>query len=240
MKRIVLVFVCLLSICSAHAQRAGKLSFIPRVGLNLSNLSDMDRYTLIDEGKMPPKSRVNIVAGAEVEYYVHNAVSISLGGYYSRQGCIYDDHSEKVPVKDTPGQFKYESFNNHSVDMEYVNIPLLAKYHINDIVSLKAGLQCGIFLSGHEIYDYTVSGANNTQAQGSSTEHFNDNIEWYCSKTVWSVPVGIEIEYFRTNISLSYAIPLTSFAKKVPGIGGAFYMSKGSNKVLSLTVGYRI
>lgn len=240
MKRIVFLLVCILCISGAKAQHVGKLSFIPRVGLNLSNLGDMDIYTGFEGGKMVPKYRADVVAGAEAEYSVHDAVSVSLGAYYSRQGCHYRNHMDKTIMNDDPNQLHYEGLDNQNVKLQYLNIPLLAKLHISDMVSLKTGLQCGVFLAGHWTWDLNVTETINNEVQKSQTTHCDDDLEWGCSKTVWSIPVGFEIEYQRANISVSYAIPLNSFAKEVTGIGGHYHLSKGRNKVLSFTVGYRL
>jgi len=245
MRKIVLMVLCLACVSGVWAQkRVGQFSFIPRVGLNLSNLGDMDIHNSnSNQVVVDAKIRTGIVAGAEVEYTAHKAVGVSIGAFYSRQGCHFNDYSMGEKVVDTQLSI-LQGVENHNVILQYINIPLQAKLHINDFLSLKTGLQCGVFLSGHRTFDWNYTEVKNEEVQKSVTTSQDENYKDYCSKTVWSIPVGFEVEYDHVNISVSYAIPLNGFAKEtVLSSGGNNYsyrMSKGRNKVLSLTVGYRL
>ena len=245
MKKIVLLVLCLAFVSGMWAQkRVGQFSFIPRVGMNFSNLGDMDiHFANPEQDIMKSKVRTDVIAGAEVEYAVHKAVGVSLGAFYSRQGCHFKGYSMAEKIVDTQLTI-LQGIENHNVILQYINIPVQAKYRINEFLSLKTGLQCGVFLSGHRTFDWNYTEVKNGEVQKSQTASQDEDYKDLCSKTVWSIPVGFEVEYEHVNISVSYAIPLNGFAKEtVLSIGGnnnSYRMSKGCNKVLSLTVGYRL
>ena len=241
MKKLFILAFALIISTSIKAQDSEKdWSIIPRVGLNLSNLGDMDVW-YGDNEKATPRTMPDFFAGAEFDYRIHPAVSVSIGAFYSRQGCHYKNYSVSEKTSQT-GVVHVEGMENQNIHLQYLNIPVMGKLHISESVALKAGIQCGVYLSGNWVSDYSEMDIRNGETQNIQSTHDDSNLNWMCAKTVWSIPVGVEFEYSHVIVSASYAIPLTGFCKSVDMLSttGKDKISNGCNKVLSFSVGYRL
>lgn len=252
MKRVVILcFVLLMTLGMSAQSQQKKWSVIPKIGVNFSNLSDMSVWADCDEAPTPslhearPRTMTDLLVGAEFDYNVHPALEIGVGAYYSRQGCHYKNFSNEYPTNpDDPTVINIEGWENNNVHLQYLNIPVIAKLHVNDNVALKAGVQCGVYLSGNWVYDITTITKNNITDKyvGDPVfKHHNDDLDYWIAPTCWSVPLGVEFEYERVVLDVNYALPLSGFCKKKvdENFPNGFTLSKGRNRVLSMTVGYR-
>lgn len=243
-KRIItcLLIMIGLSICLniSAQEREKNWSIVPRVGLNMSNLSDMD-FLYGDNKVAKTKTLTDFTIGADYEQWVHPNVSLAIGAHYSRQGCHYKSFAEKYTTNQS-NVMHCEGTDNNNIHLQYINIPLTASYHLNDFLAVKAGVQCGVFLSGNWVTEHTEWTETNGITEDFKTTDTNDKLDWMCAKTVWSIPLGVEFSYDHILINVSYAFPVTGFGKKVeiPGASEKEKISKGFNKVWTLSVGYRI
>lgn len=242
MKKIVLLTICVLCLGTTWAQkRVGHFSFIPRVGLNLSNLSDMDIYTTIDpngEDKIKSKTRPDFMLGGDVEYQVMAPLGVSIGAYYSRQGCRWADFSQSTIDND---KTKWTtSMQDQTVTLQYINVPISAKLYINDFFAVHAGLQAG-FNVGSKMH-YVVSDLIEPEEgeKDFKSETFDEKFK-KMNPVVLSIPLGISLEYEKVIIDARYNIPLSRFSnqKGPDGCFGEDYVYKGRNKVWTISVGYR-
>lgn len=240
MKKIFVIILMFAAVLNANAQENKKRwSVIPRLGLNLSNLDDMDLFYDFDK-KQKPSRTADVMAGAEFEYRLHPALSVGVGALYSRQGCHYKSYSVTYST-DQPNTQHVEGVDNNNIRLQYINIPVTGSWHISESFALKLGVQCGVFLAGNWTNDITTMDVTKDEVQNATTMHADDDLEWMCAKTVWSMPLGVQFEYCNVLVDISYAIPLTGFAKEIviPGATKPEKMSKGRNQVLSFSVGYR-
>ena len=121
MKKIVLVATALLLGVSTNAQNAvGSWSLQPKAGINVATMTNDD----------DAKIRVGLVAGAELEYQASPLLSISAGALYSQQGA-------KAKVEGIDGTIK----------MDYVNVPILANFHVAQGLAVKVGIQPGFLIN---------------------------------------------------------------------------------------------
>lgn len=157
----------------------------PQVGVNMSTLTDLS-----DDAKM----KVGLVAGANLECPVADAFSVSAGLLYSMQGYKYDGHG-----------------SSYNVNMDYLNIPVLAQYQVIPGLKIKAGIQPGFLMSA--------------KADGND---FKDD----CKSFDLSVPLGASYEISDFVIDARYNLGCTKTNKD----GDKSY----KNSVIMLTVGYRI
>lgn len=98
----------------------------PQVGATMATVTDLDN------GKM----KFGLVAGANLEYPITEAFSVSGGLLYTMQG---------YKIKDVDKGF----------NMDYLNIPILAQYQLMDGLKIKAGVQPGILMSAkHDGNDF--------------------------------------------------------------------------------------
>ena len=118
MKTWILTIVALLTSVVAVAQRReGTCTVQPKVGLNVSTLSDAQ------------KTIGDACFGMEAEYMITNIFSLSAGVMVSNQGGKYDKDGLK-----------------YTADIDYANIPIMANVYVLPGLALKAGVQPGFRL----------------------------------------------------------------------------------------------
>ena len=118
MKKLIFTFSIMLMAVAAMAQhREGTCTVQPKVGLNVSTLTDAD------------KSIADACFGMEAEYMFTNIFSLSAGVMVSNQGGKYD-----------------ESGLSYIADLDYANIPIMANVYVLPGLALKAGVQPGFRL----------------------------------------------------------------------------------------------
>ena len=157
----------------------------PKVGLNLANLSgDVSGNNI----------KLGLAAGAELMYRVSPLVGVSGGLIYSMQGCSSD------------GDVK--------LNIDELNIPILANFYVADGLALKAGLQPGFIMS----------------AKSKSDKVEVDVKDLYQSLEL-SVPLGISYEVSDFVIDARYNLGIAKLNK---GNGSV------RNSVIQFTLGYKI
>ena len=118
MKTWILTIVALLtSVVTVAQRREGTCTVQPKVGLNVSTLSDAQ------------KTIGDACFGMEAEYMFTNIFSLSAGVMVSNQGGKYD-----------------EAGLSYTADLDYANIPIMANVYVLPGLALKAGVQPGFRL----------------------------------------------------------------------------------------------
>lgn len=113
MKKLILIAMSLLMATGLIAQeREGTLTLQPRVGLNLSKMTDYN------------KTKAGYNFGMELEYQMTELMSLSGAIMYSDQGGI-DDSSGLKEI----------------LDIDYVNVPIMLNCYVVPGLALKAGVQ---------------------------------------------------------------------------------------------------
>jgi len=116
MKRIVLFTAILMATIVVKAQgEEGDFIIQPKVGINLSSLSDAD------------KAIVEVNFGFEGEYMLTDNLSFAAGVIVSNQGAKYDSN-------DT---------GTYTADLDYANVPVVLNYYVLPGLAIKAGVQPG-------------------------------------------------------------------------------------------------
>lgn len=102
MKRTFLLAFAMVVSTLAMAQReVGRFSVVPRVGVSLANLSGDAIYQQDYAGQaMENKARykAGFVGGVDVDYQVLPQLSVSLGAFYSQQGCRYGNNKTTLEI----------------------------------------------------------------------------------------------------------------------------------------------
>ena len=115
MKTWILTIVALLtSVVTVAQRREGTCTVQPKVGLNVSTLSDAQ------------KTIGDACFGMEAEYMITNIFSLSAGVMVSNQGGKYDKDGLR-----------------YTADIDYANIPIMANVYVLPGLALKAGVQPG-------------------------------------------------------------------------------------------------
>ena len=201
MKKIIAMAVLVLSSVGAFAQySAGDFTLQPKVGLNVSNLTDYS-----EDGDTDWKAGLAI--GVEGEYHINNWLGISAGLLYSQQGT---KGSDGVGIDDVKFNF------------DYLNVPILANFYVAKGLSLKAGIQPGFNVSKKAKYqgvsvdfDKVLDKLDDGKFQGKF-------------QTVdFSVPIGIAYEYAGFCIDARYILGGTNVIKDVDGKNQVFQLTLG-------------
>ena len=158
----------------------------PMVGGTLATFRGED---VDDDAKM----KFGLIAGAEFGYMIGGQFGVTAGLLYSMQGAASKHNSD------------------HNVNLDYLNIPILANFYVIPGLAVKAGIQPGFLVraksDGYDIKDYYKS--------------FD-----------FAIPLGLSYEFSDFVIDARYNFSLT----KLPDHGDG----KAYNSVIQLTVGYKI
>nr|WP_315347608.1 outer membrane beta-barrel protein [Hoylesella enoeca] len=114
MRRFMFLLLLLCTGLGVSAQHPmGSLTWQPKVGLNVANVSGSSR-----------SSRIGLAVGAEAEWQVKAKLSLAAALLYSQQGC-------KVKAGSYQATHKFD----------YINIPLVVNFYVARDLALKVGLQ---------------------------------------------------------------------------------------------------
>ena len=205
MKKILMIAALMVATVSAKAQfEPGTFSLQPKVGFELTSISG-------DGSKFKP----GFTAGLEGQYQINNWFGLSAGVHYAMGGC---------KIKDVDSKF----------NMNYVNIPVMAKFYVTKGLSLNAGLQLG-FMTSAKLADVQLLG-------GKSDVDIKD----LCNKTDFSIPLSIAYE-FENGLSFEarYNAGVTNVFKDdvvnaaLDVVGGTKRWDDNKNEMFIITVGYK-
>ena len=119
MKKLLFIFMAVALVGTAKAQ--SEFSIGPKVGFNITNISHADGS----------KNKPSIFFGGFAQYKFNDKWAIQPELLYSRQGYRVKEDGDKAKLR-----------------MNYLNLPILAKYYIADGFSVEAGPQLGFLLNG--------------------------------------------------------------------------------------------
>jgi len=170
----------------------------PKVGLNIATLSDAD------------KTIGDLNFGIEAELMVTDYFSLSAGAIVSNQGGKYND----------------ATYVSYTVDLDYVNVPVMANFYILPGLSLKAGVQPSYRMKAKVKTDGATYDMDQFYALLSRTGIEED---FKVKKFDLSIPVGISYEYQNVVLEARYNWGVTKIMDN-----DSFY-----NRVFQLTLGYK-
>lgn len=204
MKKFTTLCLSLLFAATSFAQtEPGTFTLLPKVGLNLSSLTK-------SEFEMDMKA--GFCGGLELNYQLNKSFSLTLGALYSQQGCKRSENDFKA-----------------TVNLEYINVPVLFNFHITNGLVAKVGVQPGLLLS-----DKT-----HIERKGESGEiYFRDYVRIYpeyknTKMRDYDIAIPFGLSYEFSNIVLD--------ARYCPGIVSLFdhWDLTNKNSVFQFTLGYK-
>ena len=199
MKKAMLMMAVLTASFTAMAQHEeGDFLVQPKVGLNIATLSDAD------------KTIGDLNFGIEAELMVTDYFSLSAGAIVSNQGGKYND----------------DTYVSYTVDLDYVNVPVMANFYILPGLSLKAGVQPSYRMKAKVKTDGATYDMDQFYALLSRTGIEED---FKVKKFDLSIPVGISYEYQNVVLEARYNWGVTKIMDN-----DSFY-----NRVFQLTLGYK-
>jgi len=186
---------------------AQKIKYGSKLGVNIANIIGDETDDL--------NARTSLHAGVIAEIMISDEFSFQPELLYSAQGTK-SDYSETLDGV---------TFHFTSVKLEYINVPLLAKYYIVEGLSLEAGPQVGFLITANREFEKTVNEETET-----GEEDIIDEIK------------GID---FGLNFGLGYQLASGIFLDARYNLGlsnindfeGADEL-KNQNRVLQISLGY--
>lgn len=236
MKKTVITLTLLLGTLAAGAQQeVDTWSIIPRVGVNLSNLTNNDITSLssgLRDNTQESKYKAGMKVGVDVEYQVTPTVAVSAGVYYSMQGCRFTDYNDYLGTEtDEHGQTlkNYLGTSDMKEDRQYITVPIMAHVYLAKNFAVSAGVQPGFLLksemSWNDQYYNVATDGTRTYEKSEETTVDTDEVS---KKFDLSIPVGLSYEYENVMLSARYNIGLTKAMEP-----------DCKNKTFEFTVGYR-
>ena len=242
MRKLYILAIAALSALGAFAQpKAGTISVIPKLGLNLSNLTEQGGPIIPLDPNAPSwesdsKYKEGLVVGVDIQYQLTNMFALSLGTLYSMEGCRFSDISDTYKPNTT--RYVYILEDKHT-ELNYIKIPLVAHFYVTNNLSLNAGVQLGFPVYSH--HKATTTYFQEHEDGTIEYEKLYDKIELnhYKSdydyenlkRTTITIPVGVSYEYSNIVIDARYNIPATRAGKT--GFSGA------KSRTYQFTVGYK-
>ena len=207
MKKLLIMAAMVLSSVGAFAQySAGDITIQPKIGLNCTTLTDLSNNDY----------KAGLVVGVEGEYHINNWLGISLGALYSQQGVKFNGQNGAKDSK---------------INVDYINVPILANFYVAKGLALKAGIQPGFKVSNKFKYDgASLDWDKYLDIAGTNIGKFRS--------VDLAIPLGISYEYAGFCIDARYNVAATNAFKDVT-IAGQTYSSNAKNEVFQLTFGYK-
>ena len=210
----------MVAVLSASAQYApGKWSLQTKFGFGASQLTNMEKIPMANV-TLDTKFKGAKMIGLEVEYQASKLLGISAGLTHTWQGTTWDDFTDTDNIK----------YKEPSIDLEYINVPVIANFYVVRGLALKAGFQIG-YLVDADIYLRTESSLDGRDL----TITTKLDMEKDCNKVDLSIPVGISYETTKHWVwGATYNIGLSKVNKE--SVSGE---KDCKNGVFMLSFGYK-
>ncbi len=200
-----LFFIAIAVMCFVNLN-AQEVKFGVKAGLNLANISGDDTEDL--------DGRTAFHIGGVAEIMITDKFSFQPELLYSAQGAksTYEDQFEKEEI---------------TIKLDYINLPLMAKYYVAEGFSIEAGPQIGFLMNSEADYEYIDK--EDPEFNESGTEDLKDEIK------------GID---FGVNLGLGYKLEngLNFGARYNLGLSDLWDIDTGGiknqNSVIQVSVGY--
>lgn len=199
MKRILFfALMCLWAVGAAAQEEAGAFSVQPKGGLIISSLMDWNRV------------KAGYCFGAELEYRLTDGFSLALSALYSDQGG--NDNSNGV---------------KSTLDLDYLNVPLMANCYVVGGLALRVGVQVGVRLRS----SFRMDGVKMNMDEFMALYYRETGVATSFRRAVFSVPVGISYEFHHFVLDMRYHFGVTSYINLDTPL---------RNNVFQLTLGYKL
>jgi opacity protein-like surface antigen len=213
MKKILLSAI-LLATGFANAQ---EIKFGAKLGLNISNFSG----DLTDA-----KSLIGAQLGGFAEIKITDKFAVQPELLFSMQGS-------KTSYSETDVNYSYSE--NSKNKLNYLNIPVLAKFNVSEKFALLAGPQFGLLMSAKQDFDITetISGVTDNYSESVDAKNFYKSV-------AMSFNLGAAYS-FTDNIfvDVRYNLGLSNISKDFTDEFGDSYSADIKNNVIQFSVGYK-
>lgn len=202
-----LVFAILLATGFVNAQ---EIKFGAKLGVNISNFSG----DVTDS-----KSLIGMQLGGFTEIGISDKFAIQPELIFSMQGA-------KTEYSESDVDYSYSE--KSKTKLNYLNVPILAKYNIGEKFALLAGPQFGILMSAKEDFDIseTISGVTDTSSESADVKDYYKTL---------SLSFNLGAGYNITEniiVDARYNLGLSNILKDADGFSQ-------KNSIIQLSIGYK-
>lgn len=225
MKKLMMIAALLVATVSANAQfEAGTFSLQPKIGGVISKVSNMPNINEEVGGvniNVDKSFYAGALIGVEAEYQLADMFSLAAGLNFAMQGCQWEDYEIKVGSN-------YSKVKNPKVELNYLNLPIVANVYLFKGFAVKTGVQFGFLLSAKNKAESEVKMGDLIKKDDSSVD-----IKEFCKKFDFSIPIGVsyQVPTVPVYIDARYNLGLTKIIKDSD--------VSVKNQVFQLTVGYK-
>ncbi len=218
MKKVILSAMAICSFAfTTNAQILDNITFGAKAGLNLANVSGDVKYNDMKAG---------FHIGAVAEMMINDKFAVQGELLYSTQG---------FKTESTDSGIGWSEKEESNTKLNYLAIPIMAKYYVTDKISLLAGPQIS-FLTGAEIENtYTIVDVDPNDPFDYSIQSRSENldIKEFTNSIDFGLNFGAEYKMENgLNFSLRYNLGLSNIID-VSGLPDEI-----NNRVLQFSVGY--
>ena len=139
-----LLFISIVVFFIFTSSTAQKIKYGSKIGVNIANITGDETDDL--------NTKTLLHAGAVAEIMISDEFSFQAELLYSAQGAKSDYRETLDEV----------NFHYTSVKLEYINVPLLAKFYVTEGFSLEAGPQVGFLITADREFEKTDNGETET------------------------------------------------------------------------------
>ncbi|PSG88574.1 porin family protein [Aurantibacter aestuarii] len=216
MKKLLLSAAVALMAITANAQDSG-MTFGAKAGLNVATIGgDVEDAS----------SRISFHVGGYAEFMVSDKFSVQPELVYSSQGT-QEEYKESFESNGVVFDGEYED----KLKLDYINLPVMAKFYVTEGFSLEAGPQVG-FLIGANVES---EGTESVTFGGSTeTESFSEEVDVKDSFKGIDFAVGVGAGY-KLDGGLNFAVRYNLGLSNIYEDSGDF---KAQNNVFQFSVGY--
>ncbi len=214
------LLIATIAILGFSAVQSQELRMGAKGGVNFASIGGDDTEDM--------NARTSFHIGGLVEIPINEKFAIQPELLYSSQGAK-EEYSE---IAWGGGKIQYDT----KLKLDYINIPIMAKYYVIDGLSLEAGPQFGILVSAKTEIEVTQMGEGNTQSFEDDVNDSYKNLD---------IGFGLGAGYRLNNgifFSARYIIGISDVTEDVEyDLGNGLisvYTSKQHNNVFQLSAGY--
>ena len=199
--------------CATATAQTDKLTIGVKAGLNMSILT-------YDDNELDPSGKTGFTAGVMAEIPLAKNFAIQPEVVYSQQGMKFSYSDIDVA----------NSHYKSTIELNYVNIPVMLKYYVVKGLSVQAGPQIGILLKAKNEYQDNFLGYENRESF---------NLSDYSNGIDTSVNFGLGYQ-FRNKFyaDLRYTISYSDVFRDATANTNYVINNDMKNRVFQITVGY--
>ena len=224
MKKLMMIAAMMVAAVSANAQfEPGTWSIQPKIGGTMSKVSNMPKLPIGYNVDLDKSVYTGALIGAEFEYQIAKPFSVAAGLNYSMQGCKWGDFEYKNGDKSVKAK-------DLKIELNYLNIPIVANFYLFKGFAIKTGVQFGFLLSAKEKGTTVIKDGDRSAETKESLDIKDD-----CKKFDIAIPIGISYQV--------PTIPIYIDGRYNLGLSKVFQDELNDksckNQVFQITVGYK-